>query len=148
MTSSKLEGIIEKENESISSKSPYKYDKRYDRFIRAVLGQSEHVILGARQSFPWTLSPGIMIATNKRILILKMSFWNLYSGYNVVDPSSFINIHYNRITETTLLHGRFLCSIILKVFGGGDIRFDKLRRREALRLVGFLERIAIANEES
>lgn len=147
-TATKLGSIIENEEHALSAKGGYVPDRKYNKIINIVLGPGEHVIIGARQSYLETLSPGIVLATNKRVLIIKLSFWSLYIGYNLMRPSLFINIHYNRITEISMSNGILHCSLMVRVFGGGDIRFDGLRRREAVRLVGFLERISVANEES
>ncbi|HUB92326.1 MAG TPA: PH domain-containing protein [Candidatus Saccharimonadales bacterium] len=125
----------------------YDPERKYRNIVKVVLAPNEHVVLGARQSYLETISPGIMLITNKRILIIKLSFWGLHFGHNLMRSSLFINLHYNKITETSLLNGRILCSIIIKILGGGERRFDGLRRKEATRLIGFLERIIVANED-
>lgn len=145
----RLEEIIEEEQKRmIHYKTRYVLEERYARIISALLSPGEYVILGARQNFPFSLAPGIMIATNKRVLIIKRSFWSFYAGHEFTTPSLFVNIHYNKITEISLLNGMLFCTILLKVLGSSaDVEFKTLRKKEATRMVGFLERIALANEE-
>ncbi len=145
-TVSRLESIIEDEHRRIAGAGEYLPGRRYSDILKMVLGPGEHVVLGAVQSRLETLAPGIMIATNKKILVMKPSFWSLYLGHNIMRPSFFTNIHYNKITETTLYNGVLFCSLAIRISGGGEFTFDGVKRHDATRMIGFLERIAAANE--
>jgi hypothetical protein len=128
----KLERIVDEEQaRMIRQNKRYKLSNRYVKMISVLLAPKEYVVLGARQSFPRTLSPGLIVATNKRVLIVKQSFWGLYSGHNIVSPSIFANIHYKKMTEISLKNGRLFCSIVIRVLGDLlchelDLRVDLL----------------------
>ncbi len=145
MAASRFETIIESEEKQLGL---YRIEGKYRKMVKVMLAPGERIILGSRQSYWASLAPGVVFATNKRVLIIKLSMWSLYTGINVMNPSRFVNIHYSKITETELLNGRWLCSIIIRILASGETRFDGLRRKEATRMIGFLERIAMANEES
>lgn len=145
----KIEKIVEEEQKHMLSKGkPYVLEQRYVKMLSTILSPGEYIIIGARQWFPYSLAPSIIAATNRRVFIVHMSFWRFYMGHNIWSPSSFVNIHYNRITEASLLNGRFFCTIIIKVLGSeANIEVRKLRKSEATRLIGFIERTTMAEQE-
>lgn len=143
----KFERIVgEEQSRMLKQHTQYQIPERYIKMVRVLLAPGEYVVIGAKQAFPKSLAPGIIVATNKRILVMKQSFWSLYFGHNIVSPSDFLNIHYKQMTEITLRNGRLFCTIVIRVIGGKDIEFENLIRKQATRLVGFLERVVLENE--
>jgi hypothetical protein len=145
----KIERVIDEEQKHmVRTGREYMLEKKYFKMVSILLSPGEYAVIGARQWFPYALAPAVIVATNKRVLIVRMSFWTLYSGHNIWSPSSYVNIHYDRITEATLLNGRFFCTIVIKVLGSeANIDIRKLRKNEARRLIGFIERVTLAKDE-
>lgn len=146
---SKLELIIdEEEKHMLQVGKGYVLKPRYFRTISSVLSPGEYVVMGAVQWFPYALSPSLLVATNKRMLLIRLSFWNLYMGHNIWSPSNFINIHYDRVAQISLSSGRFFCTIEMKILGtDANVTLPKLIKKEGRRLVGFLERISLKKDE-
>ncbi len=146
---SRLELIIdEEEKRMLRSGKGYVLKPRYFRIVSSILSPGEYVVMGAVQWFPYALSPSLLVATNKRILLVKLSFWTMYLGHNIWSPSSFVNIHYDRIAQISLSSGRFFCTIGMKVLGtDANVILPKLVKKEGRRMVGFLERISLEKDE-
>ncbi len=144
----KLESIIEEEQKRMLMEGKrYVIEPRYFHIVSAILSPGEYVVMGATQRFPHALAPSLLIATNKRVLLIKLSFWTLYTGHNIWSPSNIVNIHYDRIAQISLSSGRFFSTIKMKIVGSEtNVELPKLTKKEGRRMVGFLERISLADE--
>lgn len=121
------------------SGNAYKLSKKYSHIIKEYLEPEERILLGARQSRLASLSPSILLATNKKLMFLNPSFWRLHTGHVIFKVSNIQFIPYPVIMRISFTRGRRLSSIHIKTLGGGTININDLKIKEAKLLLSFIE---------
>jgi G:T-mismatch repair DNA endonuclease (very short patch repair protein) len=121
------------------SGNAYRLGKKYSRIMKEYLEPGEIVVLGARQSRLVSLSPSILLATNRKLVFLNPSFWRLHTGHVVFRVSNGQFIPYHTIISVSLARGRYLSSMDIKTLGGGTINVNGLKINEAKLLLSFIE---------
>jgi Bacterial PH domain len=139
----KTEAAIEHASKSVyrDPDKLYRLSKRYSRIMKEYLEPEESIAFGARQSRLVSLSPSILLATNRKLVFLKPSFWRLYLGHVIFKDSDIHFIPYRTIMSISLARGMYMSSISIKTLGGGTISVGGLKINEAKQLLGFVEDI-------
>ena len=119
----------------------YRLSKGYSRLIKEYLEPEEWIALGARQSRLVSLSPSMLLATNKKLMFCSPSFWRLYTGHVIFGVSKIQFIPYNTIISISFTRGRYLSSINIKTLGDGTIGVNGLKIKEAKLLLNFMENV-------
>jgi hypothetical protein len=136
-TESAVERAVKKAEQDPSN--AYMLGKKYFRIMKEYLEPGEKVVLGARQSRLASLSPAVLLATNKKLVLLKPSFWRLHTGHILFKVSNIQFIQYHTIMDISFTRGRYLSSISIKMLNGGTVDVHSLKVREAKLLLGFVE---------
>lgn len=114
--------------------------KRYSWLFERVLRPDEKILVGVRQSYLGSLAPGFVLATNKRIVVIKPSFWGLYFKINLTNSSKISYYQYNSITSTEFRRGFLLCSLVALV-GDVTVNINDLRYSEDRSLTDLIEKV-------
>jgi hypothetical protein len=121
------------------SSNTYVLGKKYLNIMEEYLEPKERVVLGARQSRLVSLSPSILLATNKKLVFLNPSFWRLHAGRVIFKVSNIQFIPYHTIVDISFTRGRYLSSMSIKMLNGGTIDANSLKIKEAKPLLSFIE---------
>jgi hypothetical protein len=147
---SKTDLIMEREKDFIKNNIKQGYEihinKKYHKLAKWYLEANENMLLVTRQSHMEALTPLILIATDKKLIIMKPSFFGLHLGFNILTASDASFIPYNVIKNITFSHGRYLSSITIKAPGLGEVVVRGLKTNEAKTMLNFLERIVEASD--
>ncbi len=136
----KTEEAIERV-EKVHQDYAYVLGRKYAHIMREYLEPEEKVVLGARQSHFVSLSPAILLATSKKLVFLKPSFWRLYTGHIIFKVSNIQFISYRTIMDISFTRGRHLASISIKTLNGGTIGVNGLKINDAKLLLSFVEEV-------
>ncbi len=93
---------------------------RWLRLMKNVLYKDEEIMLSARQSRIINISPAKIFATKRRLLIVRPSFWGLYTGHDITSPTHYIIVPYKYIIGVTISKGLIFASIKLHTSSGVD----------------------------
>ncbi len=125
------------------------YLRKMQEKVRPVLYDGEKVMLMFRQSLLNNISPTFIIATSQRLIIINNSFWGLYTGANMLTPTDYNYILYNKATGVVLVKGRLFASLDIRLLGGFETNMsmqkrtegeiDGLRFNSAVTLMQFIE---------
>ncbi len=121
-------------------------ESRYMEILGSSMEKGERVLITARQSRFEAITPKMIVATNKKIIILTPSFWKLYMGNNVLGPSQTNFIPYTTLRNVNFSRGRLLCSLSMKALGVGELIITGLKFAESKLLLDFLENIVEYSE--
>jgi hypothetical protein len=147
---SKTDQIMEREREFIRGNIKPGYEininKKYHKLVKWYLEANETMILVTRQSHLEAITPLIVVATDKKLIILQPSFFGLHLGFNILTASDASFIPYNIIKNITFSHGRYLSSITIKAPGLGEVVVHGLKTNEAKKMLNFLEKIVEASD--
>lgn len=105
---------------STDGKRLHKHSPRCLRLIGHILSHDEKTLMEVKQSYLNSVSPDRIIATNKRIIIVRPSFWGLYLGRNVVSPTEFSMVPYKNIISVVVSKGKFLSTVNMRIHGFTD----------------------------
>jgi hypothetical protein len=108
----------------------YVHSRRLRNILSHVFSKDEEMILRAKQSRLESVSPIRVVATNRRIIIVKPSFWGLYTGYDLSSPTDYVIIPYKYIIGVTISKGKILSSIKIHTSGGSDTYKGSTRGEE------------------
>ncbi|MDE1823090.1 MAG: PH domain-containing protein [Candidatus Micrarchaeota archaeon] len=130
-------------------KNMHQHGVRCLRLIGHVLAHDEKTIIEVKQSYLNSISPDRIIATNKRIIIVRPSFWGLYIGRNLLSPTEFSMVPYKNVISVVVSKGKFLSTINMRIHGFTDasaaIRnegvVNGIRTRQAEKFMDFIEEI-------
>src|ERR1700677_935873 len=75
------------------------------KMLRHVLAKDEQILVEIWQSHIRSLAPAMLVATKKRILMVRPSFWGLHTGHDVISPTSFVIIPYKYIIGVSIAKG-------------------------------------------
>jgi hypothetical protein len=135
-----------KDQATLKSILEHKHGSACHRLLKHRLLEGEEIVLEAKQSYLNGFAPARLIATNKRIIIIKPSFWNLYAGHNIVRSTKYNMIPYDRIVNVINEEGLLLSMIKLRLQGameseGSIEQVQGVRTRVARVMTAFLEKV-------
>ncbi|MDE1851740.1 MAG: PH domain-containing protein [Candidatus Micrarchaeota archaeon] len=133
----------------IKTKKVHQHGVRCLRMLGHILAHDEKTIIEVKQSYLNSISPDRIIATNKRIIIVRPSFWGLYMGKNLMSPTEFSMVPYKNVISVVVSKGKFLSTINMRIHGFTDasaaIRNEGvvsgIRTGEAERFMNFIEEV-------
>ena len=113
---------------------------------KLMLHDNEQILFMFRQSLLNKLAPTFIVATDERLIIIDNSFWGLYLGVNLIAPTNYNYIPYNRVTGAVLVRGKIFTTVAVRLLGGLEINFqgknegeiDGLRLHNAIALEKFV----------
>ncbi|MCL5100711.1 MAG: PH domain-containing protein [Candidatus Marsarchaeota archaeon] len=114
---------------------------RFKELVDKELELGEKILFGVRQSYVHDLAPKVIVATNKKLIVIKPSFLYHYFGFNVFTPTFSELIHYNRISHVIRFRGKVLNSINLTVIGHGDVKIGGLSDLSAKKLFTYIDKV-------
>ncbi len=134
----------------------HKHGPRCTKLLHHILMPGEETILECKQSRLHSITPARVIATTRRMIIVKPSFWGFYMGYDVISPTEYHIIPYKHLISVIMSKGRMLSTIHMRIHGFTDSTSSTkdegelygIRTNEALRLTNFLEEIVEYQEEA
>ncbi len=106
-------------------------------------GEKLHIFI--RQPLFYNLTPSFILATNRRIIIIKNSFWGIYAGRNIFSSTVYNSIPYRQVTSVILSRGILTCSITVRLQGMLDAaasnegEINGIWSKDALNFVNFAE---------
>ncbi len=110
------------------------------------LHHNEWVLMQLRQSYLSSISPDTIVLTNKRIIIVHNSFWGLYAGLNLIQPTRIISANLSSVAGSTSADGKILASVHVRIRGSAEdstprtgFYIDGLRITGAKRLTSMLD---------
>lgn len=92
----------------------HEHSERCIRLLKPILYPDEYTVLEVKQSRSKSIAPKRIIATNKRLIIAKPSFWSLRIGRNIFASTKYETIPYKHILSITLSTGMFLSTINMR----------------------------------
>jgi hypothetical protein len=99
---------------------PHKHSERCMNVLRDVLGKDEQTILEIKQSLLMGLAPDRIVATNKRLIIVRPSFWKLYTGHNIIGPTEASFVPYHNLISVITSKGRIFATVHIRIHGFAD----------------------------
>ncbi|MCL5008423.1 MAG: PH domain-containing protein [Candidatus Marsarchaeota archaeon] len=88
--------------------------------LRHVLYRGEETLLEAKQHAFQSISPVRIVATDKRLIIVYPSFWGLWTGYDLISPTTYAILPYKYIIGVSMSRGKMLSSIKIHTSGSVD----------------------------
>ncbi len=88
--------------------------------LKHVLYKDEETLLEAKQHELQSISPIRIVATDKRLIIVYPSFWGLWTGYDLVSPTTYSILPYKYIIGVSMSRGKMLSSLKLHTSSSVD----------------------------
>ncbi|MDE1860662.1 MAG: PH domain-containing protein [Candidatus Micrarchaeota archaeon] len=138
-----------------SGKYGHVHGPRCSSEIQRVLEPEEETILEVRQSHFRNISPERIIATNRRLIIVRPSFWGHYFGFNMLRYTDISFVPYKQLISIVMSKGKFLSTIHMRIHGYTDVssairnegEIEGIRNRYAMAFTVFIEDVIEAREE-
>ncbi len=96
------------------------HSRRCMNLLKHVLYHNEETLLEAKQHSFQSVSPVRVVATNKRLIVVYPSFWGLWTGYDLVSPTTYAILPYKYIIGVSMSRGKMLSSIKVHTSGSVD----------------------------
>jgi hypothetical protein len=112
---------------------PHVHSPKCRRLLSHVLVQDEKIMFEAKQSRMESAAPIRVVATDRRVIIAKPSYWGFYFGLDLISPTNYTIIPYKYIIGVTLSRGKLLTTMKIHTSGGID---KDLRRGEENEIRG------------
>ncbi|HUB92779.1 MAG TPA: hypothetical protein VL945_02360 [Candidatus Saccharimonadales bacterium] len=130
-------------------KTTHKHGDRCLKLIKHIVTPGEETIMECKQSHFHSLSPTRIIATTRRIIVVRPSFWGLYLGHDLASPTEYSIIPYKHLISVIMSKGRLMSTLHMRIHGFTDttsLMKDEgeiygIRTPEAIKLARFLEEI-------
>lgn len=87
------------------------------KMMKHIMSDGEEALLECSQSKFHSISPASVIATTRRMIIVRPSFWGLYAGRRILSPTKYNIIPYSRLTSATLSRGKLLSTVSIGIHG-------------------------------
>ncbi len=127
------------------------HSQQCTNILRQVLHKDERIVLEAKQSHWEGITPSRIVATNKRLIMVRPSFWGLHTGHDLFTPTNYEIIPYQYIQGVTVARGKAFDSIKVHHTGtsgpdqemhthSGD-EFNGIPRIEARAMSEFVEEV-------
>lgn len=117
--------------------------------VKEFLEKDEKIMLMLRESLWSDFAPSVVVATNKRIIIVNKSFWGTYANQNIFTPTDYNSVYYNQITSVIIVKGKFFSSLNIRLHGwfeqsvgtqrAREGQVDGLNKEDALKLYRFID---------
>lgn len=156
-----FDSAVKKAWETLQAEGVQKHVHSKDclKMLKHVLHPKEETYIEAKQSAFETLAPTKVVATNKRLIVVKPSFWAIHIGYDLISPTNYEIIPYQYILGVTLAKGKALSTIKIHHHGGGSNEehastisdgcgVSGIKTKQAARLVNFVEEIIEAGQDA
>ncbi|MDE1871440.1 MAG: hypothetical protein KGI06_04355 [Candidatus Micrarchaeota archaeon] len=120
------------------------HSERCYNVLRHILYKDEYTVIEAKQSLLKSFAPMRVLATNQRVIVVKPSFWSLWTGHNVFSPTKYESIPYSNIINITLYTGMKFSSLYIHMNTGasnGEGEVDGLKTDDARAIFTFLEKM-------
>lgn len=129
--------------------STHRHSDRCMKLIKHLLTTGEKAILECKQSYLHSLAPDRVIITTRRIIVVRPSFWGLYTDHDMISPTEYSIIPYKHLISVIISKGRFLSTIHMRIHGFTDSTSSfrdegeiyGIQTSEALKLAKFLEEV-------
>lgn len=96
------------------------HGRRCMNLLKHVLYSGEETLLETKQHGVQSISPVRLVATNKRLIVVYPSFWGLWTGYDLVSPTTYAILPYKYIIGVSMSRGKMLSSIKVHTSGSVD----------------------------
>lgn len=125
------------------------HSKRCMYEISRVLSSDEETIMEIRQSHFRNITPERIVATNKRLIIVRPSFFGHYLGFDLFHHTDLSFVPYKQLISIVMSRGKFLSTIHMRIHGFTDIssalrnegEVEGIRTNLATKFTVFLEDI-------
>ncbi len=143
----RFDNAVKKAREVLSDEEivKHQHSDTCRRLVKNVLYKDEELILEVKQRLFASIAPGRIFATERRLIIVKPSFWGLYVGKDLVSPTKFDIIPYQYVLGVSITK-RLLMSAI-KIHHTGmtgpamELGISGLKNRDAIALAQFVEEV-------
>jgi len=98
----------------------YQHSPRCMKLLQHILYKDEETLLEAKQHPLQSISPVRMVATNKRLILVYPSFWGLWTGYDLISPTTYAILPYKYIIGVSMSRGKMLSSVKIHTSGSVD----------------------------
>ena len=145
-----VEGAVQMLRRRGGESLKYKVSPNCMRMISNIMMEGEEPILDVRQSYLSSISPDRIIVTNKRVIIVRPSFWGLYFGMNIFHTTEVSAVSYTNIISILTSHGKIFSSIHMRIHGFADAttsslsdegKLDGVSTVAAINLSRFIEHV-------
>lgn len=149
-----LDNAISRAVHSLRSRGigPHVHSQRCINILKHVLYRDEETVIEARESYLKSISPFRIVATRKRLILVRPSFWALYFGHDIFSPTRYVIIPYKYIIGVSLARGLLYSSIKIHTSGGadpgsvmkgvgGEDEIEGVETQQAALMAGFIEEI-------
>ncbi len=131
------------------------HSERCLREISRVLSPDEETIMEIRQSHFRNITPERIVATNKRLIIVRPSFFGHYFGFDLFHHTGVSFVPYKQLVSIVMSKGKFLSTINMRIHGFTDVNstlrnegeVEGVRTNLATKFTVFLEDIIEARDE-
>lgn len=96
------------------------HSKRCIREICTVLTEGEETIMEIKQSHIRNITPERIVATNKRLIIVRPSFFGHYLGFDLFNHTDISFVPYKQLISIVMSRGKFLSTIHMRIHGFTD----------------------------
>ncbi len=113
--------------------------------LKHIIVEGEETLLECLQSKVHSFSPASILATTKRLIIVKPSFWAVHAGRRIFSPTKYNVIPYKRLARVSISKGTFLSTLSIWVRDPEEqslvrrIEIRGVRTAEAERLTTLLD---------
>lgn len=128
----------------------HKHQRSCVRLVGHILSPDENTVMEVKQSYLYSLAPDRILITNRRLIIVRPSFWGLYLGFDLISPTNISIVPYKNIISVVLSRGKHLSTLNMRIRGfldateGGDQgegAIPGIKTRFATVLANFLEEV-------
>ncbi len=134
---------------------PHSHGEKCYKLIRHIALAGEEIIFECKQSYLHSISPDMAIATTRRMIIVRPSFWGMYLGHDLVSPTEYSIIPYKHLISVMMSRGKMLSTIHMRIHGFTDATSSLsdegeiygIRTPQAVKLAKFLDEIIEYREE-
>jgi hypothetical protein len=113
-------GIFEERFRSLKNVPIREHKLDYRSQLKHVLYRDEKILLEVAQSKLEVLTPILLVATNKRLIIIYPSFCGMYFNMDILNPTTYAIIPYRYIIGVSISKGKMLSSIKIHTSGSID----------------------------
>lgn len=159
MTQSSFERAMNRAVNSLKSHGIplHVHSQRCVNILRHVLYKDEETVLEARESYLRSIAPFRIVATKKRLILVRPSFWGLYMGHDITSPTHYAIVPYKYIIGVSLSKGPLFSSIKIHTSGGvdpgisvtasGEDEIHGVDTKQAVMMTSFIEEVIEYEDE-
>ncbi len=114
--------------------------------VKPILHDGEKVVYIFKQSLLSDIAPTFIVATDQRLIIINNSFWGLYAGVNMLTPTDYNYIPYNKVAGIVLVRGKLFATIDIRLLGAFESNMNPQKKTEG-EIDGLMPKDAITLEK-